>query len=254
MSFQLHYHTICACAGSQGMLASLQPFFVKRTRHFLNQALMFADRITHFLWASILLSAYFGRSRRLEEAFVVISPAARLASACGLDRLFDANGTNEETGLYLLPPPRNVGEMVDRLRLAHSIYITDQTLYILSGYPTTFKYDGRWGSPQEKNSTTPDRERTATENDALAEVWHSDMHLKVSIARIFERKSLPPLSDPRGLQPSEAVSTFNPHLILAHTTLYGSGLILWSLRAHEDIQAKDKLLECLQALWMFPCR
>ncbi|KAF8309878.1 hypothetical protein DL93DRAFT_2085009 [Clavulina sp. PMI_390] len=62
------------------------------------------------------------------------------------------------------------------------------------------------------------------------------------------QKSIPSLSDPRGLRAEEAVSTFNPHILQAHSSLYGSGLILWGLRAPEDAAAKRQMFECLEAL------
>ncbi|KAF8312240.1 hypothetical protein DL93DRAFT_1328120 [Clavulina sp. PMI_390] len=52
-------------------LTPLAPFFLKRTRYFLGQALMWADRVTHFLWASVILGCYFARLRRMEECFAM---------------------------------------------------------------------------------------------------------------------------------------------------------------------------------------
>ncbi|KAF8309882.1 hypothetical protein DL93DRAFT_1684834 [Clavulina sp. PMI_390] len=63
-----------------------------------------------------------------------------------------------------------------------------------------------------------------------------------------QQESIPPLSDPRGLRASESVSTFNPHILQAHMSLYGSGLILWGLRAGEDETAERQMLESLHAL------
>ncbi|KAF8306484.1 hypothetical protein DL93DRAFT_216705 [Clavulina sp. PMI_390] len=267
---------LSACAVSRGFLSSLQPFFLKRTRHFLERSLMFVDRIPHFLWANILLAANLGRLRRLEEAWVVISSASRFALACDLVRGIGAETeSNKQSSEYLLPPPRNTAGAIDRIRLAHSIYITDQSIATFSGLPPTFHFDERWGSPSRPTYPPRDEEYKTQ----LAEIWGSDMHLKVLISRMFARvhkfalsygkhgyhnmkeeyyvldaqitaqhAAIPPLSDPRGLQPSEAVSAINPHLLLAHTTLYGSGLVLWSLRAGEDREARRKMLGCQQAL------
>ncbi|KAF8306483.1 hypothetical protein DL93DRAFT_215850 [Clavulina sp. PMI_390] len=271
-----------ACAGTGGVLAALQPLFIERTRHFLDQALMFADRITQFLWASVVLGSHLGRGRRLEEAFVVVSAAARFASACGLIRGIGAETDSERrTREYLLPPPKDPAEAIERLRLAHSIYLLDQMLAALTGYPTTFSYENQLRLPSEQAGFLhiQSNEKPSPVTDELARFWGSDIHLKVSIARTFERvkklaasfrddgyhaieneyialgyeissqhESIPPLSDPRGLRPSEKVSSFNPHILLAHFTLYGAGLILWSLRAHDDGDARRKMLGCLHQL------
>ncbi|KAF8309566.1 hypothetical protein DL93DRAFT_1711760 [Clavulina sp. PMI_390] len=275
------YLAACACAG--GVLASLQPIFIQRTRHFLQQSLMFSDRLDHFLWGSLLLGAYFARARRSDEAFVALSSTARFASACGLAENLELpveSNSDPRPRCYLLPPPKNGCELTDRIRFAHSAYLIDQSLTILSEYPAAFDLDDGWKSLLGFDNPLSDHGLQAlpmTEAN-LDDIWTSDIHMKVSLMRLFERvkkfgishatgcsgteaeflalgedilrqhASIPPLSDPRGLQTFEVVSTFNPHLLLVHTTLYGSGLILWSLRAHEDIVAQGRMLEYLRAL------
>ncbi|KAF8317642.1 hypothetical protein DL93DRAFT_2076728 [Clavulina sp. PMI_390] len=129
-----------ACVMTGGRLTSLQPYMLARTRHFLDQSLMFADRLSHFLWASIILVALLvGRMRRLEEGFAIVSSAARLASACGLTRSL-ATDTQQD---YLLPSARDDAEADDRIRLARSIYITDQMLASVSTFCPSFPYKGR---------------------------------------------------------------------------------------------------------------
>ncbi|KAF8306482.1 hypothetical protein DL93DRAFT_215934 [Clavulina sp. PMI_390] len=271
-----------ACVGTGDTLASLHPFFIKRTRHFLDQALMLADRIPHFLWASVILGCFLGRARRLEEAFAVISAAARFASACGLIRGFGIEKENEEkSSRFLLPPPKDLAEAVDRLRLAHSIYLVDQGVAALTTLPTTFNHDEQLKRPLEQVDSLHDRseKNAAMLINELSEFRSSDIYLKASAVRTFEQvnklaisfrdygyhgikdeyvalsdhlssqqKSIPPLSDPRGLRPSEEVSSFNPHILLAHFTLHGAGLILWSLRASDDSDATRKMLGCLHHL------
>ncbi|KAF8304938.1 hypothetical protein DL93DRAFT_2233306 [Clavulina sp. PMI_390] len=274
---------LCACGSSRGGLTLLQPYFIKRTRHFLDQALMFTDRITHFLWASIILSCFLARERRLDECFAVAGAATHLASAFGLiSPQSSMGGQNSRNGISLLPPPKDDIEVMDRIRLAQAIYMTDQTAPVLGGHLPIFPYDHRWSlTPEEalpRYQSSKFSKNGSMENH-LSELWQSDMHLKVSIMRMFDQASkfarsvhengfhgfedeyvrlrtklyiheisIPPLSDPRGLRPLEAVSTFNPHLLLAHTTLYGSGLILHSVRSGDDPEARFKMLECAQAL------
>ncbi|KAF8323981.1 hypothetical protein DL93DRAFT_64140 [Clavulina sp. PMI_390] len=64
----------------------------------------------------------------------------------------------------------------------------------------------------------------------------------------FYHLRMPPLSDPCGLRPSESVSTLNPHLLVAHTTLYGSGMILHSLRSDTNSEARGHMLACARRL------
>ncbi|KAF8304866.1 hypothetical protein DL93DRAFT_414445 [Clavulina sp. PMI_390] len=135
-----------ACIVSKGSLNTHQHHFVRRTRHFLEQSLMFADRIPHFLCASMILGSHFIMSRRVEEAFAVISSAARLASACDFTREHNAV---LDSGRIVLQPWRAEREVADCMELEYSIYIADQSLAIISGYPTTFAGDDLWGSMAE---------------------------------------------------------------------------------------------------------
>ncbi|KAF8309881.1 hypothetical protein DL93DRAFT_1684808 [Clavulina sp. PMI_390] len=271
----LHACYLAACESSGGVLASLQPFFVQRTRHFLDQSLMHADRITHFLWASVILGCNLSRRRRLDEAYAVLSSASLLLSASGRTEV-DSPLTER-----LLPPPKDELEAIDGIRLAYSVYLANQTLSVLAGFPGTFQYDDKWALPSSQREIVRNgsSKTSSLGQEKLEELWSSDIHLKMLIVRIVERvvkfalaysangyrgmeaeyivlgneirsqqKSIPPLSDPRGLRAEEAVSTFNPHILHAHSSLYGSGLILWGLRAHEDAAAKQGLLECLHSL------
>ncbi|KAF8305132.1 hypothetical protein DL93DRAFT_2233180 [Clavulina sp. PMI_390] len=271
-----------ACSVSRGSLASLQPYFIQRTRHFLQQALMFADRITHFLWASLILGCFFGRDHRLQESFGVVVSATRLASACGLtlsrdNPAPDVNGYRPSE--YLLPPPKHEVEAADRIRLAHALYMADQTSPIFGGSPGALAFDPRWSLNPEEAALRYQNDQGMTTKELLAELWQTDMHIKTLILRMFQkatnfarfasekgyrgleeeylllgaqidqqRRALPLLSDPIGLRPLETFNTFNPHLLFAHTTLYGSGLVLHSVLAGDDTEARRKMLECLRAL------
>lgn len=151
---------LVACCLAGGSFAALEPVFVERTRHHLHQSLAYADRLTHFLWASIILGSYFARVRRLQESYAVISSAARFALACGLDGSepgpLDVNspGSPQSSSSYfsdgsdnnrfLLGPPKDHAEALERVRLAHSIYLTDRSLAMLSGYPSAFVFNEGW--------------------------------------------------------------------------------------------------------------
>ena len=150
---------LAACAGGGPILATLQPFFIQRTRHFLNQALMYADRILHFLWASIVLTCHLARRRRLDESYAIISSAAHFASACGLtDGIRTMEGVDYQVGERLLPPPKDETEAIGRIRLAYSLYITDHSLAALAAYPATFSYDEKWASRSGQREIMKDRD------------------------------------------------------------------------------------------------
>jgi hypothetical protein len=145
---------LAACCLAGGRLAMFEPLFVERTRHYLQQSLAFADRLAHFLWASIIFGSYLARVHRLQESYAVISSASRFALACGLDGSdldeFDSNnddpGRSDGTGTcrWLLPPPKDYTEALERIRIAHSIYLTDRSLAMLSGYPSAFVFNEEW--------------------------------------------------------------------------------------------------------------
>ncbi|KAF8322027.1 hypothetical protein DL93DRAFT_2223639 [Clavulina sp. PMI_390] len=270
-----------ACSWSGGRWTYLEPYFVNRTRYFLNQSLMYADRISHFLWASVLLGCYFTKERRLAECLAVVGSATRFAMACGLDlpSTPTSDGASPSSGSEsLLPPPKNSDEAIDRTRLAYSIYIADQALPTMCGCPSTLPYDDRWATSTSEEVFVDDQV-TKIEGTGIPQRWQSITHLRLLITRIFERannlativcsngfhglegeyrdledqihtqqSSLPPLRDPRGLSPSEAAKTFNASLLLAHIMLCGSELILHSLRSGEDAEARRKMLHCVQKL------
>ncbi|KAF8317644.1 hypothetical protein DL93DRAFT_515399 [Clavulina sp. PMI_390] len=228
---------LAACIMTGGRLTSLQPYMLAKTRHFLDQSLMFADRLTHFLWASMILTCCMvARMRRLEEAFAIVSSAARLATACGLTR----NGTTDVQHNYLLLPSKDEFEADDRLRLARSIYLTDQVLATLSGFSPTFRYDGPEHKIDKETGDSGSR--------------HSAFQSRISSVNLFEEQvvsfenSIPLPSDPLGLEPFEAVTSAHPHIFFAYITMYGSGIVLHSLKAGKDPHARQELLKNLRSL------
>ncbi|KAF8312236.1 hypothetical protein DL93DRAFT_2082351 [Clavulina sp. PMI_390] len=66
----------------------------------------------------------------------------------------------------------------------------------------------------------------------------------------FHHRNMPTLPDPKGLQPIEAAASLNSNILIlvAHATLYGSGIIVYSLRAGTDPEARGRMLQCVEAL------
>ncbi|KAF8310886.1 hypothetical protein DL93DRAFT_1566699 [Clavulina sp. PMI_390] len=270
-----HACHLAACNILGGRWADIEPHFANLTRHFLNKALMLAnpEHITHFLWASTLFACYLARARRVEESFAVITPASHLAMACGL---LCTHNPESESGYapnqFLLPPPVTEVEALNRIWLAHSVFITDQSLGVLTGCPGTFVCDERWRPSFEKEEMVYSWFKMKIARDEeLSKVWQSDIHRNVSMAHLFRRvtaaaacisknqvvddetdpvslKSFIHFHDSRIPRLSEGIGNSNPHVLFAHATLYGSSVVLHSLHAGESAQARAEMLRCSRAL------
>ncbi|KAF8304937.1 hypothetical protein DL93DRAFT_412183 [Clavulina sp. PMI_390] len=273
---------LAACACNRGNLAFFQPYFLQRTRHFMEQALMFCDRITDFLWASVILAGFFAQERRLEECFATAGAATRFGYACGLALPHDSHASGSEepdTAAYLLPPPQDDAEAIDRTRLAHCLYLLDQTLPALGNYVPSFPYNNRWGPAPEVPLVPRSSQNSIEMDEPTLELQHSRTDFRISMARVFERVAIfaqgslgqgrsssleeygditaqmdnlqliiPPLSSARRSPAPGNMSALKTDNIFEHTTPYGSGLILYSVRAGTDIEARRNLLHCVQAL------
>ncbi|KAF8309037.1 hypothetical protein DL93DRAFT_2231218 [Clavulina sp. PMI_390] len=263
---------LAACTSNGSRLTSFAPSFLRRTRRFLQHSLMFADRITHFMWASIVLSVFFARERRLIESIATASATTRFAFACGLNLpgnpVIEHDDSNTREGL--LPLPKDQTEADDRVRLAHSIYLGVQAYPQLCGYPPTFPYEDWW---------SPDSREASLSFQNGKESWHRELYLRVLVTNTFERVKrfarsvamngyigreeeyqsiegqiyaqhafFPSLYDPSAPRSIGPTFPFNTHATIGHVMLYGSGLVLHSLWAAHDPQSRAKMLECLQAL------
>ncbi|KAF8311356.1 hypothetical protein DL93DRAFT_1478092 [Clavulina sp. PMI_390] len=144
---------LAACAGNGDGLTSFKSYFLRRTRRFLQQSLMFVDRTTHFLRAKLILGTFFAQERRVVECLTVIGTTACFAAACGLNLPYDSmkGWENSYPDGYLLPPPKDKAEADDRIRLAHSIYTGCQFLYLVCGYGHAITQDD--GSSLLMNAT-----------------------------------------------------------------------------------------------------
>ncbi|KAF8309023.1 hypothetical protein DL93DRAFT_2170662 [Clavulina sp. PMI_390] len=271
-----------ACASNGGsLLTPFKPYFLLRTRQFLEHSLTFADRITDFLWASLILAVFYARERRLVECLTVAEGLVRLALACGLE--FPGHSVEEDNSAYpvkyLLPPPNDHSESDDRVRLTYSIYVGSQAYTLLCEYPPILSCDEVWPPPilQEVESHEHQEGKLPASSQQLE---RSDLHFKVLVSNTFQRTMmfaryvtannyyglqdeyvaietqlrtqqalLPP---PRDLHkppiPPDAPSSSNASIALGHVTLYGIGLILHSSLATYHRESRAKMFECLQGL------
>ncbi|KAF8321293.1 hypothetical protein DL93DRAFT_1633564 [Clavulina sp. PMI_390] len=110
---------------------------------------MLGDRISHFLWANVILTVFFAIERRMADSVATAGALAHFAVACGLT--LPGNPANGESGStdpsasgYLLPPPKDKAEEDDRIRLAHAIYIGVQAFPQLWRVPPTYASENLW--------------------------------------------------------------------------------------------------------------
>ncbi|KAF8312691.1 hypothetical protein DL93DRAFT_1298933 [Clavulina sp. PMI_390] len=268
---------LAACASSRGDLTSFQPYFLQRTRHFLEQSLTYCDRITHFLWASIILGCFLAQERRLDECFAIAGAATRFGFACGLGLPHDPNARSEDLHAltYILPPPEDLAEAMDRIRLAHCLYLLDRTLPAIGNYTPSFPYNDLWACVPETYLGSRDGQNSMEGS----ELRKPQTDFRITMARNFERVTkfissvgeqgdygrddeyadlvaqindelltIPPLSRTPRLSPSHEIIALKSNNIFEHTTPYGSGLILYSVRAAKDPEARKQLLHCVEAL------
>lgn len=149
------YMAACSIAG--GRLGDFVEYFRECTRVHIQESLANADRMTHALWAALILGCHATRNYRIAEAYAIVSSAASFAVACGLDFVtprddLDASaGTTYTSGL--LPPPTSKAEVLERSRLAYAIFMCDRCLAV-RGYPSVFT-TSNWMRPTMHRTDAP---------------------------------------------------------------------------------------------------
>lgn len=128
---------LAACRILGGRYSAFEPYFLEQARAYLSESLEHADRLTHFMWASVIMGSYLEMSCRLNESYVAISSVAQFALACGLD--CTKLGESTRAAQYpILPPPATLDEATDHAHLAHAVYMVDRSLAVISGLPSVF--------------------------------------------------------------------------------------------------------------------
>ncbi|KAF8306986.1 hypothetical protein DL93DRAFT_2159673 [Clavulina sp. PMI_390] len=258
---------LAACSILGGRWTPLEAYFIQRTRYLLNQTLMLADpaHFAQYLWASALLASYFTRSRRLEESFAVMAAVSPLAKACGIFTTPDAE-TIYNPGDFLLPPPTTEAEALNTIWLAHSLLMVDRSLSAIAGFPQSLVCEEMLVlSFEHPGIEYPYFKMPIARQEELSRIWQSDVHLNLSTTLILHLVAILP-NPAQGIKRntnteashflrtfiqfhearipsfSSVISTHNPHILLSHTTLYGSSLVLYSMFAGEDVKAKAEML------------
>lgn len=99
---------LAACSIAEGVLSQHVEYFLEETQVQLQRSLALADRITHFLWGSVLLSTWLARAGHFVKSYVCMVSTVRFALGCGL--------VGNEAGL--LPPPSNTDDAIDRIHVS----------------------------------------------------------------------------------------------------------------------------------------
>lgn len=133
----LNAMSVSACCVVGGRLGHFKRYFINQTRAALQQSLESADRLMHFLWASVVYGSFLTNIAQLKQAYATISACAQFAFACGLGGITMLKRVSAPDQ-PLLPPPADEDEEKDRINLAHAIYMADRSLAMISGYPSVF--------------------------------------------------------------------------------------------------------------------
>ncbi|KAF8312122.1 hypothetical protein DL93DRAFT_2098457 [Clavulina sp. PMI_390] len=177
-----------------------------------------------------------------------------------------------QCGEALLPPPATEAEALHRIWLSHSLFLTDWSLSALSGLPCSLDAHERWTPSFDTGELVyPAFQSSTTSDEELSKIWRSDIHRNMWSMYLFQgvaavaqssRASqakgdqLNPTSlkgfiqfhNSKNPQLFDAINHSNPDILFSHAALYGSLLVIYSLEAGNDAQARSEMLRCAQRL------
>lgn len=140
LHYAIHYATLWVVGGE---FTVFRDYFLAQARLHLTRSLAEVDRLTHFLWANVILGSCFIVEGRMNDAYVTVGSCVKFAIACGLHVVHYRN-KSPPISTPLLSPPANYAERVERTQLSYAIYALDRTLSMVSGFPSTI--NGRKGA------------------------------------------------------------------------------------------------------------
>lgn len=118
-------------------MEAYESIFLSRTRTHLEQSLGLADRLPHFMWASVILACHYGHTGRVLESYNTMSATVRFAIGCGLHQ----HGIDGSESIELAPED-NI-ECEDPSSLWYAIYLTDAAITSGTGLPTALPQEVR---------------------------------------------------------------------------------------------------------------
>src|SRR5260221_1437334 len=129
-AYMLNARYLAACATTGGYLTKFEPVFLSRTRSALEQSLGFADRLSDFVRASVILTMYYSQAGRVLEGVNTISALVGMALGYGLHQGHSESSLGIQ-GLHSLSSSGQGSERlndISRSNLWCDIYLTDVIL------------------------------------------------------------------------------------------------------------------------------
>ncbi|KAF8324899.1 uncharacterized protein EI90DRAFT_2220276 [Cantharellus anzutake] len=257
---------LAACSVGGGLMSSYEPVFLTHACSHLEQSLTHADRLIHFMWASVILGCYYMRGGRVAKAFNTISATVRFAVAAGLhgsargDEAYRITPDSES----LLAPPADAIESVERVNLWYALVLCETSISLCAGFPSSAPGDNCASVEAMLSSYNPMTHELLPSPDLRAyqsvnQVLEADLRTKSAVlleaaknlvlgisltpdgsltegcrrrhgvllkAYSILSQNLPDITDPRGLQPRETVCYANPELVQAHLALHACAILL----------------------------
>ncbi|KAF8323292.1 hypothetical protein DL93DRAFT_672230 [Clavulina sp. PMI_390] len=267
---------VVACAISGGRAAEQCDYYCIRARAEMTNSLRDLDRLTHFLWASVVLGSYGTNCGRITESYVYLSTAAQFAVALNLRPSTTLRGRplRPDESSILLPPSTDPEEDLDRYNLSRALYMAERAISMVTGLPTVIS-----DQPDDLAAAHP---APTVANGALNEIHQeladtirSDPSPSYKFLRLYDRierlalrtngniksatdhvefsvleallnvssSTLPQLSDVTGLETDEASTLVNPHLIISCTTYHACILLLNGMTIYGKANPKSKALQ-----------
>ncbi|KAF8341637.1 uncharacterized protein EI90DRAFT_1760342 [Cantharellus anzutake] len=256
------YLVACNLAfGSQNPYDSL---FLTRTRAHLDEALSMADRLTHFMWGSLVLCTYLARLGRIMESHSVSATTVSFAVGCGLPE----RAALEQTGHYVDIQERHLWGALCNMEFAHA-----WTFDLPCSVPERFVNEMEahyFNNVLHGVSTLGEKDivyllsctslmvylsvRLRDQYDEAARLNNSPS--SSLLQRLYNlgdrldlfRQSLPPIDSPEGLLPGEITSQINHLLVRPHFGVCLAAIQLWNILAPKDDIAYANVVEAALSL------
>lgn len=259
-------YAISCCFGGN-LYHDERDYFVSEARRGLETSLQDMERLTHSLWATVILSSYYTNAGRIPEAYAMISGSAKFALACGLDGVTPLNRSSAPEFPLLLPPTSDA-EARDRVCLSRAIYMTERSLSMLTGFPSVYRtamktrpdistavaipegsygeephdiLSVRWISLIGFDVQPPDSHLDVIKDSyrELLDLVHSDTSLTLKSMQIYERIERLALQ-PKGCYSTQNVFSYNELTFLKLTTKFAESLR--TSEAQEELRALEEIL------------
>lgn len=118
-------------------LSDWQPVLIRRTHQLICQSAALGDRPMDLCMAAVMFARFCFHTTRFDLGLCYASSAVSFAVGCGFHRITAGPtvpfGSDER--LSVIPPPRDEAEVIQRIRMWHSIFMLDRGSSWTSGIP-----------------------------------------------------------------------------------------------------------------------